>query len=101
MKKPRIGSAKFVTKKKPKDESLKKSSEKSEKKEFKLLRYKLEKKEEVIRLTQLTRMMCQMKILDEQLPGVASKILMEIMLTQDLITVEVLQEYRNRKTNGK
>jgi hypothetical protein len=37
-----------------------------------------------------------MGILKEEQPGVAAKVLMEIVLTQDIVTVGVLQEFKNR-----
>ena len=47
----------------------------------------------------MTQRMCDLLILKEPMQGIAGKVLLEMVLTMDLITVEHLIEYRNKKRN--
>jgi len=82
-------------------EGLPNSETLSTEKAFKTLRYRLQSKQEEIRLASYTRAMQRLLILKELRPGEAAKILFEIILNNDLITTEHLIEYRNQKRKKK
>ena len=69
----------------------------STKEEFKTLRYKLQSKEEEVKLAQLTQRMYSMGILKEVQTGMAAKVLMEIVLTTNIIDNRKLLEYKLRE----
>ena len=69
----------------------------STKQGFKTLRYKIQSQEEQIKLSQLTQKMYAMGILKEVQHGMAAKVLMEIVLTTDIIDNRKLLEYKLRK----
>jgi len=97
MQKPRIGKGRYSRKLKPSKDRLPSSEQPSTTTKFKTLRYTLQTEVEQGRLAQLTQRMCDLKLLKEPMQGIAGKVLMEMVLTMDLITVEHLIEYRNAK----
>jgi len=79
------------------EESSHSSGTPSTEKDFKTLRYRLSDPKEKLQLARLTKRMQDLLILDGPRPGEAAKVLMEMVLSMDIITTEALIMYRNRK----
>ena len=84
-------------KSKPSKQRSQNSGTNSTETEFKTLRYKLQSKEEEVKLAQLTQKMYAMGILKEVQPGMAAKVIMEIVLTTNIIDSKKLLEYKLRE----
>ena len=56
---------------------------------------------EKLQLARLTKRMQNLLILDGPRPGEAAKVLMEMVLSMDIITTEALIMYRNKKREQK
>ena len=69
----------------------------STEKDFKILRYRLSDPKEKLQLARLTKRMQELLILKHPRPGEAGKVLMEMVLSMDIVTTEALIMYRNSK----
>ena len=64
---------------------------------YKTLRYRLEDEREQAKLSQLTQKMFALGLVEGTQIGVAFKVLVEIMLTTDVIDLEELKQFKKRQ----
>lgn len=98
MRKPSIGKARFTRRSRQPKGTSPDSGQPSTQTKLKTLHYTLQTEAEQGRLAQLTQRMCDLLILKEPMQGIAGKVLLEMVLTMDLITTDHLIEYRNKKS---